>query len=233
MNTKNLFLALLVISFSSAQTTADAASFNCSKATTQTEKMICSDSELGKLDEQLAGIYNEGKHIPGLKAEQRAWLAELKKCSDSACLKAAYRERLDELNSQILSFGRAGGKAEQENALKAQKENENQKAGEELAHIGRCLVVNYMRLEHSGSLPDANQAFIKKYTKAAEASVDGNAKVQACVKQGGTTEQCINQLPEGLRYLMRGYSNGVFQYNKAKRENDTAMMKILITACGS
>jgi len=232
MNKKNFLFALMVISFCCAQTTADAASFNCSKATTQTEKMICSDSELGKLDEQLAGIYNEGKHIPGLKAEQRAWLAELKKCSDSACLKAAYRERLDELNSQILSFGRAGGKAEQEIAPKAQKENENQKAGEELAHTGRCVVINAMHLEQVGSLHSANQAFLKKHTKAAEEAVEGAGKVQACVKQGGTQEQCINQLPDRLRYLMRGYSNGVFQYNKAKRENDTAMIKILVSGCG-
>jgi len=77
MNKKNLVFALMVISFFCAQTTVHAASFNCSKATTQTEKIICSDSELGKLDEQLAGIYNEGKHIPGLEAEQRAWFAEL------------------------------------------------------------------------------------------------------------------------------------------------------------
>lgn len=83
------------------------ASFDCNKAQTKTEKLICSDGELGKLDQKLADLYKEAVHIPGIKAEQRAWLSQLKKCADIVCIKSAYNDRLNELGDQIVSFGRS------------------------------------------------------------------------------------------------------------------------------
>ena len=39
--------------------TTMAASFDCAKAVTNIEKMICSDAELSKLDEELSKAYSE------------------------------------------------------------------------------------------------------------------------------------------------------------------------------
>ena len=64
------------------------ASFDCNKAQTKTEKLICSDGELGKLDQKLADLYKEAVHIPGIKAEQRAWLSQLKNAQILFALKA-------------------------------------------------------------------------------------------------------------------------------------------------
>jgi len=233
MSTRHVALIALILSLTFIDHAANAASFNCTKATTQTEKLICADPELGRLDEQLAGVYGEGKHIPGLKNEQRAWLAELKKCNDVSCLKVAYRERLEELTSQIISFGRSGGMPEQDSSSKNRKADQEQKAGEELANIGQCLAVNSIHQNQSGSLSNANQAFMKKHTKLAESYVDGYSKIRPCIQQGSALEQCADQLPPAQRHLVLGFSNGTFMYNKAKRDNDTAMIKVMMVSCGA
>jgi len=90
-------IALLVVS-------ADVvgASFDCAKASTAIEKMICSDAELSDLDGRLAQGYRSALERAAspdaAKAAQRAWLtAERNRCADVACLKAAYRRRIEAL----------------------------------------------------------------------------------------------------------------------------------------
>jgi len=226
-----ILLATLIFSALLAHIPAVAASFNCAKATTQTEKMICADQDLGKLDEQLAGIYSEGKHIPGLKNEQRAWLTEIKKCIDVACLKTAYRERLEELNTQIISFGRSEAR-ELDNSSKIRKPGQQQKTSEEIKDIGICIAMNALHQEQKGTLPTANQTYQKKHTKLIESFADGYSKIKPCIQQGGSQEQCANQLPPVQRDLVLGVSNGTFLYNKAKKNNDTAAITVMMFPCG-
>lgn len=80
-------------------------SFDCSKASTFSEKAICSEPLLGKLDGALSENYKsmlasnigEGARTD-LKATQRKWLsAERNKCTDNQCLVNAYRKRMDEV----------------------------------------------------------------------------------------------------------------------------------------
>lgn len=77
---------------------ARAASFDCAKAKTPVEKMICSDATLSELDGRLASAYRRALGLASnpepLKAEQRAWLTtERKRCADVACLRQAYQQR--------------------------------------------------------------------------------------------------------------------------------------------
>jgi uncharacterized protein YecT (DUF1311 family) len=78
-----------------------AASFDCSKAATKVEKMICGDAHLSRLDDDLGRNYsNAMKKFPNtdqLKQEQRAWLKEREKCKNVECLDSEYRERIHEL----------------------------------------------------------------------------------------------------------------------------------------
>jgi uncharacterized protein len=84
---------------------AHAASFNCAKASTLTEKAICSDKELSTLDDQVSALYKAG--LAGetvdsgeqLKIGQRAWLKTRNACSDVICLKQSYRGRLAVLSA--------------------------------------------------------------------------------------------------------------------------------------
>ena len=57
-----------------------AASFDCHKATTETEKAICADPELSALDEFVAASYKLSRNGSSDKqkvlTEQRAWIEE-------------------------------------------------------------------------------------------------------------------------------------------------------------
>jgi len=79
------------------------ASFDCNKASTPTEKAICAYPTVSALDEQLASAYREQLRTVNdpstLKSQQRAWVSQVRnKCEDVACLEAAYKSRIEELN---------------------------------------------------------------------------------------------------------------------------------------
>lgn len=76
-----------------------AASFDCTKAATAVEKMICSDNELSALDSKLADTYRNGlrtaQRPEPIKDDQKAWLRMTRnRCSTVDCLQNAYKQRL-------------------------------------------------------------------------------------------------------------------------------------------
>lgn len=79
-----------------------AAGFDCTKAATAQEKMICSSQELSALDSALTDIYQkrlaETSDPRSLKAEQRNWIRNIRdRCADISCLRSSYGERLQQL----------------------------------------------------------------------------------------------------------------------------------------
>lgn len=75
------------------------ASFDCTKASTRVEKMICSDDKAADLDGRLARAYRaalaSAENAASLKAEQRGWLTtQRNKCADVTCLRQSYEKRL-------------------------------------------------------------------------------------------------------------------------------------------
>ncbi len=79
------------------------ASFDCAKAFTPTEKIICSNTQLSNLDNVLMQSYKialvNTKDSNSLKIQQRDWLANIRnQCNDSACLIKVYNDRISELN---------------------------------------------------------------------------------------------------------------------------------------
>ena len=78
------------------------ASFDCRRASTRVETLICFDSTLSVLDDQLNVSYkavSAGRTLPVLRQEQRAWLTERARCGDAACLEDMYRRRIAELSA--------------------------------------------------------------------------------------------------------------------------------------
>ncbi len=80
---------------------ASAASFDCSKVATSTEKLICSDAETSALDSKLQQTYKKalsatdayGKKV--LAKEQRNWIQYTRSiCQDAACLRQVYTDRI-------------------------------------------------------------------------------------------------------------------------------------------
>lgn len=78
-----------------------AASFDCAKAATKVEQMICGDAELSRLDEELAQAYKaalkDQSKAESIKQAQKQWMKERNACADVACMKRVYETRLASL----------------------------------------------------------------------------------------------------------------------------------------
>lgn len=104
-------IALACLSCLTARATA--ASFDCAKAKTATEKLLCSDDELGRLDEELAKAYGAAaKRLGdggGLRKAQATWRQRQRDaCKDAPCLRARMQERIDELWATAKPRARTG-----------------------------------------------------------------------------------------------------------------------------
>ena len=81
-----------------------AQSFDCAKAQTRVEKLVCSDRGVADLDEYLGRYYaaaraGNARAASCLQADQNEWLKSKREpCTDASCLKSAYLNRLAELD---------------------------------------------------------------------------------------------------------------------------------------
>jgi len=97
---------------------AQAASFDCAKASTKVEHLICDAPEISKLDDELSVAYKaalkDQVQAEAIKQEQMKWLKKRNDCSDVVCVKQAYEARLKSLNATHTSSdeGSAAGHEE-------------------------------------------------------------------------------------------------------------------------
>ena len=113
------FLTVIISMFFALTTFGSAASFDCSKATTETEVAICGDLELSELDE-LMGVWwktdrqpSGGKKNPTVES-QREWIKRRDICaSNQICILAHYKARLEEFGFGTIGIlDHANGKPE-------------------------------------------------------------------------------------------------------------------------
>jgi hypothetical protein len=83
---------------------AHAASFDCAKAKTKNEKLMCANEIISKLDENLNVQYQKLLKFyvqnQAIRQWQMEWLkSDELKCKDSDCLEKAYKKRILELKS--------------------------------------------------------------------------------------------------------------------------------------
>ena len=88
-----------------APTGAKAASFNCGRAATSTERAICANLSLNDRDVRMAQLYDIVRHLVpmgtrgAIMDRQTMWLRERNRCAaDRACIAQAYDRRIGELN---------------------------------------------------------------------------------------------------------------------------------------
>jgi uncharacterized protein len=84
--------------------TAPQASFDCARAATAVERMICGDPELRALDRGVARFYTSGmgNNRPArVVREQREWLTMRDGCGTRPCLRQAMMERLWALSGAV------------------------------------------------------------------------------------------------------------------------------------
>ncbi len=101
---------------------AAAASFDCKKAKSKVDKLICATPELSKADDELGGLYQEAlaaletffkkaaaAEQKALRTSQGFWLRRVRNgCADAACMLAAYQQRNAELRAAARPSGRTG-----------------------------------------------------------------------------------------------------------------------------
>ncbi len=86
-------------------TTLDSApSFDCTKASTSSEYLICSNKELAYIDVKLAKVYKlsleNSINKEEIKKTQKNWLRNVRdSCRDATCMLDAYNSRIDYLSS--------------------------------------------------------------------------------------------------------------------------------------
>lgn len=109
-STKQIWVGLVL---ASALNISAAASFDCTKASTRVEKMICADISLSRLDDKMAMAYRTTALPPigdpsaaaWLKKTQREWLKQRNACETSTCLRDVYATRIDDLCSMPAIVG--------------------------------------------------------------------------------------------------------------------------------
>jgi uncharacterized protein YecT (DUF1311 family) len=103
---KRLLLSTVIFSCSlllaSESSSTISPSFDCSKATTSAERMICGNEELSQLDTKLSKIYKSFYLLTKeIKEDQRVWIKQRDKCQDSACIQKLYQQRVEELSASL------------------------------------------------------------------------------------------------------------------------------------
>lgn len=106
MNATTVAFALVSISCSYSL----AASFNCNRASTCTENVICETPQLSRLDSRMDRLYDELQDVASKKGarkllnSQRVWLDNRDSCGCNAnCLVSMYESRI-ELFNDVLGY---------------------------------------------------------------------------------------------------------------------------------
>ncbi|MEO1159706.1 MAG: lysozyme inhibitor LprI family protein [Pseudomonadota bacterium] len=108
-----LFLTSLVFTIVSAAGTVQAApSFDCSKAATKVENMICDHQKIAQLDSDLADAYKTAlRDSPWasanrrIRTEQKQWIAQRNRCETPRCLRQIYHRRISVLYGEVAGSG--------------------------------------------------------------------------------------------------------------------------------
>ena len=99
---RNMFLSAVVIVLAAAVVAP--AALDCSRATSNAEKMVCSNSRLALAEERMVyafrGAIRRGADPAALMESQRRWTAEIRDaCNEVECMLKAYEDRTAELEN--------------------------------------------------------------------------------------------------------------------------------------
>ncbi len=106
MTARLMTVAGLVAGVMALAEPAAAVSFDCSRTQNSVERRICQNRELSDLDSQMDREYRSvsarirpRSDVPFLRADQLRWLAKRNDCWTARCIKRAYLQRIETLES--------------------------------------------------------------------------------------------------------------------------------------
>lgn len=156
-----MFMIFAVFFFLTIFTLAPAdvysASFDCLKAVTRIEKMICAHEELSAADEKLARAYRAAyrttRDRKALNGAQRSWVRKRNSAVDLSELRALYAQRIAELKNGAADPSLRALKADERGSRKAYFSNDGELEINDLGYgkiAFRLLVINHQG--HVGEL---------------------------------------------------------------------------------
>jgi uncharacterized protein len=84
--------------------TVQAASFDCAKAQSKVEHLICDNPDISKLDEALSAAYKtairDKTKAETIKQAQKGWVLMRNNCADAECVKWTYQTRISVLSGK-------------------------------------------------------------------------------------------------------------------------------------
>jgi uncharacterized protein len=100
--------SIALVSSECVYTRAEAASFNCGRASDCTEAVICATPQLSSLDSRMSSLYGELQSFASRRGarrllnSQRAWLDNRDSCGCNAnCLVSSYTSRIRLFNEAL------------------------------------------------------------------------------------------------------------------------------------
>lgn len=133
------------------------ASFDCLKAVTGIEKMICAHEELSAADEKLArayrAAYRKTRDRKALNGAQRSWVRKRNSAVDLSELRALYAQRIAELKNGAADPSPRAWKADERGSRRAYFSNDGELEINDLGYgkiAFRLLVINHQG--HVGEL---------------------------------------------------------------------------------
>lgn len=149
------WLILLVVTFTPSA--LHAASFDCIKASSRVDKMICANEELSSADEKLARVYRAAyRKAPdrkALNAAQRSWVRKRNSAAGPDELKDLYKSRIDELKKGAADSNQSAWREDGRNSRKAYFSTDGELEINDLGYgkaAFRLLVINHQG--HIGEL---------------------------------------------------------------------------------
>lgn len=138
-NLSTKFAALSALCFVASTLTAEtqAASFDCSKAGTKVEHIICDNPEISKLDDEMAARYRlvletQGQaQVDAVMRAQKQWIKARNGCLDAVCLVASYQARINKLPANKVTESNSKSVTDEYVLV----EQDPEQTGEYLSHI--------------------------------------------------------------------------------------------------
>ena len=193
---------------------AYAASFDCAKAGTKVEKLICSTPSLSKLDSDLADLYKDAlRKEPATRQEQVSWIKDRNKCADAACLETSYKERMDELTNFIVRSDRNALAVSDKNkqATTTLPSNSSNDKLDDAYNIGICMGAIGIAKQRLG-----DDEIFNKYFNKFKSNVINYEKSIVDPCKSKMTEACFNKLPEESKFYFNGVTRARTELSSSK-----------------
>jgi uncharacterized protein len=158
---KKVFFNTTAISIITFSTNAFSVSFDCSKATQRSEKMVCASPLLSSLDDQMFALYTKAKSTQNpeaLKQAQIDWIKQVRQCDSEKCVENLYIKRISDLQPQntiTSALGAITSSAPNQIVTQESKPTENQQPTTSEA-------TQQPTENRQGSLPEATEKDVKE-----------------------------------------------------------------------